>query len=149
MTRILIAAASGGLFGAGLLVSGMTNTQKVQGWLDVFGAWDPTLAFVLGGAILPMMIAWNITTRRARSFVGTPFPARPDPKLGHNLVVGSVLFGAGWGLAGLCPGPAIASLSWGGFGGITFLLAMIGGMVLAPSLRLWLDQMASLQHRRA
>jgi uncharacterized protein len=118
---------SGGLFGAGLLVSGMTDTRKVQGWLDVFGAWDPTLAFVLGGAILPMMIAWNMTTRRAHSLWARRFPRAPT-KAGHNLVMGSVLFGAGWGLAGLCPGPAIASLSWGGFGGIVFLLAMIGGM---------------------
>lgn len=149
MKRILIAAASGGLFGAGLLVSGMTDTRKVQGWLDVFGAWDPTLAFVLGGAILPMMAAWYLTTKRPYSLSGTPFPARPDPKLGHNLVLGSFLFGAGWGLAGLCPGPAIASLSWGGFGGITFLLAMIGGMVITPYLRARIDLIAAQQHRRA
>ena len=103
MQRILLAAASGGLFGAGLLVSGMTDTTKVQGWLDIFGAWDPTLAFVLGGAILPMLLAWNMTTRRAQSLVGLPFPARPDPRLGHNLVVGSVLFGAGWGWWGCAP----------------------------------------------
>lgn len=135
MKRHLIAAASGGLFGAGLLVSGMTDTTKVQGWLDVFGAWDPTLAFVLGGAILPMMVAWYVTTKRTRSLTGAAFPDRPDPRLGHDLVLGSLLFGAGWGLAGLCPGPAIASLSWGGFGGITFILAMIGGMIVAPFLR--------------
>ena len=105
MLRTIIAAVSGGLFGAGLLVSGMTDTTKVQGWLDVFGAWDPTLAFVLGGAILPMIVAWNMTTRRAHAIVGTPFPAKPDPKLSHNLVIGSVLFGAGWGLVGAVPRP--------------------------------------------
>lgn len=149
MKHAIIAAASGGLFGAGLLVSGMTDTTKVQGWLDVFGAWDPTLAFVLGGAILPMMVAWHLTTRRARSLVGTPFPARPDTRLGHNLVLGSFLFGAGWALAGLCPGPAIASLSWGGSGGITFILAMIGGMLITPQIRSWVDNVAKLQHRRA
>lgn len=148
MKRVLVAAASGGLFGAGLLVSGMTDTRKVQGWLDVFGNWDPTLAFVMGGAILPMMVAWYMTTTRAHSLLGNPFPARPDTKLGHNLVLGSFLFGAGWGLAGLCPGPAIASLSWGGFGGITFLLAMIGGMLLTPYLRARIDMIAALQHRR-
>ncbi|MCC5963898.1 MAG: hypothetical protein JJU09_12295 [Rhodobacteraceae bacterium] len=143
MTRILIAALSGGLFGAGLLVSGMTDTTKVQGWLDVFGAWDPTLAFVLGGAILPMMLAWHLTTRRERALSGESFPARPDPRLGHNLVVGSVLFGAGWGLVGLCPGPAMASLSWGGTGGVTFLLAMIAGMLVAKPIRLRIDQIAA------
>ncbi len=143
MQRIVIAAVSGGLFGAGLLVSGMTDTNKVQGWLDVFGAWDPTLAFVLGGAIMPMLLAWHLTTKRAASLVGEPFPAKPDPKLGHNLVIGSVLFGAGWGLAGLCPGPAIASLSWGGTGGITFILAMIGGMVIAQPVRAQIDRLAA------
>ncbi len=149
MKRLFVAALSGGLFGAGLLISGMTDTRKVQGWLDVFGNWDPTLAFVLGGAILPMMVAWFITTKRAVSILGTPFPARPDAKLGHNLVLGSFLFGAGWGLAGLCPGPAMASLSWGGIGGITFLLAMIGGMWGAPYLRARIDLIAAPQHRRA
>ncbi len=143
MQRIVISALSGGLFGAGLLVSGMTDTEKVQGWLDVFGAWDPTLAFVLGGAILPMMLAWHLTTRRARSFVGSPFPEKPDPKLGHNLVIGSVLFGAGWGLVGLCPGPAIASLSWGGTGGVVFILSMIAGMLLANPVRIRIDQLAA------
>jgi uncharacterized protein len=149
MQRILFAALSGGLFGAGLLVSGMTDTRKVQGWLDVFGAWDPTLAFVMGAALLPMAIAWNITTRRERALLGTPFPARPEAKVGHNLVLGSVLFGAGWALAGLCPGPALASMSWGGFGGIVFLLAMILGMWGAPFLRVRIDQIAAQPHRRA
>jgi uncharacterized membrane protein YedE/YeeE len=143
MLRIGIAAASGGLFGAGLLVSGMTDTRKVQGWLDIFGAWDPTLAFVLGGAILPMLVAWHLTTKRAVALSGDAFPAKPDPRLGHNLVLGSVLFGAGWGLVGLCPGPAIASLSWGGTGGIVFLLAMIGGMLAAPALRVQVDRLAA------
>ncbi len=144
MQRIVISAISGGLFGAGLLVSGMTDTNKVQGWLDVFGVWDPTLAFVLGGAILPMLVAWHLTTKRAVSLVGNPFPSKPDTRLGHNLIIGSVLFGAGWGLAGLCPGPAIASLSWGGTGGIAFILAMIAGMLVAPALRLRIDRIATI-----
>lgn len=144
MQRIVIAAISGGLFGAGLLVSGMTDTTKVQGWLDIFGAWDPTLAFVLGGAILPMLLAWHMTTKRAHALVGEPFPSKPDPRLGHNLVLGSVLFGMGWGLVGLCPGPAIASLSWGGTGGIVFILAMIAGMLIAPPIRQRVDQLAAL-----
>ena len=142
--RALFAFLAGGLFGAGLYVSGMTDTTKVQGWLDVFGAWDPTLAFVLGGAILPMTLAWHLTTRRARSVLGTDFPGRPAPRIGHNLVVGSVLFGAGWGLVGLCPGPAVASLFWGGAGGLVFLVAMLAGMLAAPPVRVRIDRLATL-----
>jgi uncharacterized membrane protein YedE/YeeE len=143
MQRNIFAALSGGLFGAGLLISGMVDTSKVQGWLDVFGAWDPTLAFVLGGAILPMAVAWQIARRRRLSVLGTPLPEAPEQKIGHNLVIGSVLFGMGWGLAGLCPGPAMASVSFGGWGGITFLLAMLAGMLAAPALRLRLDRIAA------
>lgn len=142
MLRLLFSALSGGLFGAGLLVSGMTDTTKVQGWLDVFGAWDPTLAFVLGGAIVPMMLAWNFTTRRAGPVLGGDFPRPPAAMLDRDLVLGSVLFGAGWGIAGLCPGPAMASLSWGGTGGGIFLLAMLAGMVITPALRQTMDRLA-------
>jgi uncharacterized protein len=142
MQRNIFAFLAGGLFGAGLLISGMTNTQKVVGWLDIFGDWDPTLAFVLGGAILPMAVAWNVASRRARSVLGTAFPGKPDPRVGRNLIIGSVLFGAGWGLAGLCPGPAVASISWGGVGGAVFLASMIAGMAVAPVLRDRLDRAA-------
>jgi len=135
MKRNIFAFLAGGLFGVGLLVSGMTDTTKVQGWLDVFGAWDPTLAFVLGGAILPMAVAWRVAARRSTSVLGDAMPAKTDPRLGANLVVGSVLFGMGWGLAGLCPGPAMASLSFGGWGGMLFLVAMGAGMYVAPLLR--------------
>ncbi len=139
--RALFAFIAGGIFGAGLLVSGMTDTTKVQGWLDVFGDWDPTLAFVLGGAIVPMVIAWRLAEGR-RPRLGGAFPPPPEPKLGHNLVFGSVLFGAGWGLAGLCPGPAVASLTYGGLGGLVFLAAMIAGMFAAPPVRGWVDGLA-------
>ncbi|MDP2086888.1 MAG: hypothetical protein Q8K20_16970 [Gemmobacter sp.] len=141
--RNLFAALSGGLFGAGLLVSGMVDTTKVQGWLDIFGAWDPTLAFVMGGAILPMMVAWQVARRRKVALLGSALPEAPDPRVGHNLVIGSVLFGAGWGLAGLCPGPAMASLSFGGIGGLVFLVAMMAGMWAAPALRQRIDRLAT------
>ncbi len=140
--RAVYAFLAGGLFGVGLLVSGMTDTTKVQGWLDVFGDWDPTLAFVLGGAILPMAIAWRVSVGR-RPVLGGAFPPKPDPRLGHNLVVGSVLFGMGWGLAGLCPGPALASLTYGGLGGLVFLGAMVLGMIAAPPVRVWVDGLAT------
>ena len=135
MKRNILAALAGGLFGAGLLVSGMVDTKKVQGWLDVFGAWDPTLAFVLGGAILPMALAWRIAARRRVALLGNALPDPPAQTLGRPLVVGSVLFGAGWGLAGLCPGPAMASLGFGGIGGVVFMAAMVAGMALTPALR--------------
>lgn len=138
MQRLIFAFIAGGLFGAGLFTSGMTDTTKVQGWLDVFGNWDPTLAFVMGGAIIPMAIAWLLTKGRTPAVGGT-FPAPPEPKLGRNLVLGSVLFGVGWGLAGLCPGPAVASLSYGGISGWVFFAAMLAGMALAPMARAQLD----------
>jgi uncharacterized membrane protein YedE/YeeE len=139
--RALFAFLAGSLFGAGLLVSGMTDTTKVQGWLDIFGDWDPTLAFVMGGAILPMAIAWRYAVGR-RPALGGAFPAPPAPKIGHNLVIGSILFGAGWGLVGLCPGPALASITYGGLGGLVFLAAMIAGMLAAPPVRTRIDAIA-------
>lgn len=141
--RALFAAIAGGLFGTGLLLSGMTDTTKVQGWLDVFGAWDPTLAFVLGGAILPMAVAWRVAARRKVAVLGNPIPAPNTDRPGTNMIVGSVLFGIGWGLAGLCPGPAMASLSFGGPGGWLFLAAMAAGMLAAPTVRTRLDRMSA------
>lgn len=143
MARTVFAALAGGLFGAGLWLSGMTDTTRVQGWLDVFGAWDPTLAFVLGGAILPMAIAWRVAAGRQTGLLGSPLPEPPAPRLGHNLVVGSVLFGVGWGLVGLCPGPAMASLGWGGWQGALFLAAMLAGMLAAPAVRMRIDRLAA------
>ncbi|PUB18894.1 DUF6691 family protein [Yoonia sediminilitoris] len=137
--RVIVSFIVGGLFGLGLLLSGMTDTTKVQGWLDIFGAWDPTLAFVMGGAIIPMAIAWQLTRGRT-PVLGTAFPAPPEPRLGRNLILGSVLFGAGWGLAGLCPGPAIASASFGGPTGLVFVVAMVVGMMGAPTVRTRLDR---------
>ncbi len=138
--RAVYAFVAGGLFGAGLFVSGMTDTLKVQGWLDVFGDWDPTLAFVMGGAIIPMAIAWALVPRRLTPLAGGAFPNRPTPQVGRELIIGSTLFGAGWGLAGLCPGPAIASLSYGGAAHWVFVAAMLAGMVVAPGLRSELDR---------
>lgn len=133
--RFLFAFMAGGVFGAGLYVSGMTDTTKVQGWLDIFGAWDPTLAFVFAGALVPMAIAWRLTRRRRGPALGMSWPAQPDPRLDRGLIAGSVAFGAGWGLVGLCPGPAMASVGYGGWQGVVFLLAMGAGMLAAPPLR--------------
>ncbi len=138
--RLLIALLSGALFGSGLYISGMTDTNKVQGWLDVFGQWDPTLAFVMGGAIIPMAIAWQLTRVAKRPVSGGRFPPAPMPELDRRLIVGSVLFGMGWGLAGLCPGPSVASLAFGGVPGLIFLAAMLAGMGFAPMVKARLDR---------
>lgn len=136
--RNLFAALAGGLFGLGLMLSGMTDPRRVQGWLDIFGTWDPTLAFVMGGAILPMAVAWALTRGRT-PLLGGSFPPPSDPRLGRNLILGSVLFGMGWGLAGLCPGPAVASLSYNGIGAWIFTAAMLAGMAATPVVRERLD----------
>ena len=135
---MVYAFAAGGLFGLGLLISGMTNTAKVQGWLDVFGNWDPTLAFVMGGAIVPMAVAWRLTTTRM-PLLGGSFPGSPRSDIDRRLVLGATLFGMGWGLVGLCPGPAIASVTFGGLNGAVFVVAMIAGMVAAPPIITRLD----------
>ena len=126
--RILISLISGALFGLGLIISGMTDTKKVQGWLDISGEWDPTLAFVMGGAMLSMAIAWKATRVRT-PLTADKFPATNTAGIDRGLIIGSVFFGIGWGLAGLCPGPAIASLSFGGSSGLVFASAMIIGML--------------------
>jgi len=128
----LITLFCGALFGLGLVVSGMTDTTKVQGFLDFFGRWDATLVFVMGGAIIPMFFAWRIAAVRKKSVLGGLIPLTPKTEIGRALIIGSMLFGAGWGLSGFCPGPALASVSFGGLGGVTFLAAMLAGMVIAP-----------------
>lgn len=134
----LFAFLSGGLFGAGLLISGMLDTAKVQGWLDIFGTWDPTLAFVLGGTIISMVLAWRLTNSRKPAFGGA-FPPKPKVHIDKALMIGSVLFGIGWGLVGLCPGPALASLTFNGIAGLVFLISMISGILLAFLMRIRLD----------
>lgn len=136
--RILVSLFCGSLFGAGLVVSGMTDTTKVQGWLDLFGAWDPTLAFVLGGAIIPMAIAWRLMGRTiVKPRFADAFPSRNAGKIDRDVVVGSSFFGFGWALVGLCPGPAAAVLGYGGWPALLFFAAMLVGMFLSriPSLR--------------
>lgn len=140
--RAVLALLSGALFGGGLHVSGMTDTARVRGFLDFAGAWDPTLVFVMGGAILPMVVAWRFA-RKGKPLAGEAFPPPPSDRITRPLIVGSVLFGIGWGLVGLCPGPALASLSYGGWPGFVFLAAMLAGMLAAPPLRRVLDSDAA------
>lgn len=111
MRQALVALLSGVLFGTGLALSGMTDPARVGAFLDVTGAWDPTLAFVMGGALLPMAIAWAVVRRRARPVVADAFHLPATSPIDARLIGGAALFGIGWGLAGLCPGPAIAALA--------------------------------------
>ena len=128
--RTLIAALCGIVFGAGLAVSGMTNPAKVLAFLDVSGAWDPTLAFVMGGAVLVSAVGFARARRLDRAWLGEAFaiPTRTD--LDVPLVAGAALFGIGWGLVGLCPGPALASLVRGSFESFLFVAAMLAGVAL-------------------
>ena len=125
----IIAFTVGGLFGVGLYISQMTNTLKVQGWLDIFGDWDPTLTFVMGGAIIPMLIAWQVADKRTKTFLGENLPLQAKKEINKPLIIGSMFFGVGWGLSGLCPGPAVASLSFGGLNGLLFFISMLAGML--------------------
>ena len=127
--RNFISLLTGSLFGLGLVISGMTDTLKVQGFLDLFGVWNPTLIFVMAGAIIPMFFAWRYAEYRNKSYVGTPLPKSPNVQMDRPLIIGAVLFGMGWALAGFCPGPAMASLTFGGLSGVVFLTAMLTGMV--------------------
>nr|WP_294847416.1 DUF6691 family protein [uncultured Sphingomonas sp.] len=122
------ALLSGLLFGAGLMIGGMVIPARVRGFLDIFGAWDPTLAFVMGGAVVVMAVAWPFQRRMNKPFGASEFllPGRQD--IDGKLVGGSVLFGVGWGLAGICPGPAIASLALVPMKVLPFLVAMAAGM---------------------
>lgn len=128
--RILPPLVSGTLFGAGLTLGGMTNPARVRGFLDLFGAWDPTLAFVMGGAVIVMAIAWRFVPRMAHPLFAEKFalPSRTD--LTPRLVGGSALFGIGWGIAGLCPGPGVAALVIEPFSAAIFVVAMLAGMGL-------------------
>ncbi len=126
--RILPPLLSGVLFGAGLALGGMTNPARVRGFLDLFGDWDPTLAFVMGGAVLVMAIAWRFQPRMAHPFFAEKFALPDRSDLTAKLIGGSALFGIGWGIAGLCPGPAVAALVIKPISAAIFVVAMLAGM---------------------
>ncbi len=119
---------SGLLFGIGLIVSGMTDPGKVLGFLDLAGAWDPSLAFVMGGAILIGFFAFMIAKKRTLAFLGGALHLPKATAIDRRLVVGGLLFGVGWGLAGFCPGPALVSMAMGQPKALVFVAAMLAGM---------------------
>lgn len=128
--QIFMALVVGLMFGIGLIVSGMTDPSKVIGFLDLAGRWDPSLGFVMGGAILVGLLAFRFAGGRERSLLGAAMRLPTASSIDRRLVLGSLVFGAGWGLAGYCPGPALASLVSGGPKPLIFATALIVGMVI-------------------
>ena len=133
MRHIFPGAFAGLLFGAGLGLSGMVNPARVLGFLDVAGAWDPTLAFVLGAALLPSALAYVLVRRMKRPIMADEFCTPQDRTIDRRLIGGAGLFGVGWGLVGLCPGPALAGMVYGKWESWLFVVAMIAGMWLQRS----------------
>jgi uncharacterized protein len=131
MTRHnLLALLAGLVFGWGLLVSGMTNPAKVLGFLDVAGAWDPSLALVMGGAVAVGLMAFWLAGRRPTTLLGEPLRMPEARDIDARLVLGSLAFGVGWGLVGFCPGPALVAVGAGELKAVVFSGAMIVGMAL-------------------
>ncbi|WP_321149829.1 YeeE/YedE family protein [Aeromonas jandaei] len=134
--KLLTSLFAGLLFGLGMAISGMVDPARVTGFLDLAGAWDPSLAFVMGGALLVFMPGYFLLVKpRRQSVLGEPIAAVPAPKLDRNLVGGAALFGIGWGLVGICPGPALSLISSGQPMIMLFIAAMVAGILLVD--RVW------------
>ncbi len=130
MGRIFISFSAGIVFGAGLTISQMVNPQKVTDFLDFFGHWDPSLAFVMGGALAVTAFGYRLVLRRPHPLFVAEFQLPASQRIDPRLIGGSALFGVGWGLAGFCPGPAVASLGYGLWQSAVFVSAMLIGMLL-------------------
>ncbi|MFO0652492.1 MAG: YeeE/YedE family protein [Polyangiales bacterium] len=128
------ALVAGSVFGFGLALSGMTRTEKVRGFLDFLGAWDPSLMFVMGGAVLVHMVAYRVVARRASPVFASTFSVPTRRDLTARLIVGSALFGVGWALGGFCPGPGLVSLVSGAPSAVAFVVAMLAGVALTDHL---------------
>ena len=131
MTTVITSLLAGLVFGLGLVVSGMANPVKVLGFLDLAGAWDPSLAFVMAGAIAVAALAFALAKKRTVSFLGAAMKLPGSSRdIDRRLVIGSVLFGIGWGVAGFCPGPGLVALGMGEIKALVFVAAMLLGMGL-------------------
>lgn len=128
--KILMALIVGLLFGIGLILSGMSDPAKVLGFLDLAGNWDPSLAFVMGGAIIIGSLMFPFATKRPKSLLGDAMRLPTATQIDRRLVLGGLTFGVGWGLAGYCPGPALVSLVQGGIKPVLFFIAMLVGMAV-------------------
>lgn len=132
--EVVPAAISGVVFGAGLALGGMTDPSRVRGFLDIFGAWDPTLAFVMGGAVLVMAVVWRVQPALTKPLFASGFSIPNRNDLTPSLVGGAALFGIGWAVAGLCPGPGIAALVIEPVSAAIFVSALLAGMALTRML---------------
>ncbi len=130
MKRAVVAFVCGLVFGAGLIVSQMSNPSKVIGFLDVTGDWDPSLALVMGGAVAVFGVLYRLALRQGTPLLAARFTLPEKDRLDAPLVFGALLFGVGWGLGGFCPGPAIVSAAFGDMRVWAFVAAMIAGMVV-------------------
>jgi uncharacterized membrane protein YedE/YeeE len=130
MMTLIFSLFAGMLFGVGLIFSGMTNPEKVIGFLDVTGKWDPSLFFVMLGAISISFFAFRQATKKSTSILGQPMSIPTKKEIDLRLIVGSIIFGIGWGLAGYCPGPGIASIATSKLQPIIFVIAMLLGMLV-------------------
>jgi uncharacterized membrane protein YedE/YeeE len=128
--HLLVSLFTGLIFGIGLILSGMTDPAKVIAFLDLAGRWDPSLAMVMGGAILVGLVAFRFASKRSTSLLGEPMRLPTTRAIDRRLVAGSLAFGVGWGLAGFCPGPALASLLVGRSEPWLFTAAMLAGMAI-------------------
>ena len=130
MLKNIIGLLAGLLFGIGLLISGMTDPVKVQGFLDVFGAWDISLALVMGGGLIVAIVGVQLAKRQQTSWIGTSIDMPSKTVINKKLLIGAMLFGVGWGLVGICPGPGIVLLGTGQWQAYVFIPAMIIGMLV-------------------
>lgn len=142
--RLILSFAIGLLFGVGLCLSGMTQPSKVQGFLDVAGLWDPSLAFVMGGAITVGLPFFRIAKRRERSALGDPIRLPAENHIDRPLVLGSAIFGVGWGLSGVCPGPGIVDVGFLNAHALVFVAAMFSGLALERIVLFHLSKSAPL-----
>jgi uncharacterized membrane protein YedE/YeeE len=131
LMRLLLTLLAGMLFGAGLVISGMTDPAKVIAFLDVAGAWDPRLAFVMGGALAVFGVGLLVLKRTGAKPCGLKLPDTSADPICKRMLIGSIVFGVGWGLGGFCPGPAIANLALLRTGALAFVPTMLLGMVIA------------------
>ena len=130
MLKNIIGLLTGLLFGFGLLISGMTDPVKVQGFLDIFGAWDISLALVMGGGLLVAIVGVQMAKRQQTSWIGIKIELPSKTTINKKLLIGAMLFGIGWGLVGICPGPGIVLLGTGQWQAYVFIPAMIVGMLI-------------------
>jgi len=130
----LVALFCGTIFGIGLVISQMINPAKVLGFLNVFGEWDPSLAFVMIGALVVSSPLFHLFKNKEKPIFSTSFSISENKEIDKRLIFGSILFGAGWGLAGLCPGPAISSIALLNISSVTFVFSMFIGFYIASKI---------------